>query len=100
MRLQDVDNRNYYAARNTFENDEIPIVVISGQSGHDVTVQLRKCDLDFIIQKKTFYIKRDELKWVYWESLPPGDYLAELVVRDKTNTVSAFTIEQETNQDQ
>lgn len=95
VRLQDIKDRHYYDSRDTFKSDETPAVVISGQSGHDVTVQLRKMDLDLVVQKKTLYIKRDELKWVYWKSLPPGEYLAELVVRDETNSVYAFVIEPE-----
>ncbi len=95
VRLQDIDARRYYDARDTFRHDETPAVVVSGQSGHDVTVQLRKSDLDMIVQKNTFHIKRDELKWVHWKGLPPGKYIAELVVRDKTNAVTAFVMEPE-----
>jgi len=95
-RLKDIENRDYYKPRETFKHDETAAVVVSGQSGHDVTVQLRKPDLDnILIQKKTFHIKRDELKWVYWMALPPGEYLAELVVRDETNAVTRFIIEPE-----
>jgi len=95
-RLKDIENRDYYKPRETFKHDETAAVVVSGQSGHDVTVQLRTPDLDnILIQKKTFHIKRDELKWVYWKALPPGDYLAELVVRDETNAVTRFIIEPE-----
>ncbi len=95
VRLQDIEDRHYYAARDTFKSDETPAVVISGESGHDVTVQLRKIDLGFVVHQKTLYIKRDELKWVFWKSLPPGEYIAELVVRDETNAVTAFVIEPE-----
>ncbi len=96
-RLQDIEKRDYYRQRETFKSDETAAVVISGQSGHDVTVQLRKPDLgNILIQKKTFHIKRDELNWVYWKALPPGEYLAELVVRDETNAVTRFVIEPET----
>lgn len=95
-RLQDIENRDYYRQRDTFKHDETAAVVVSGQSGHDVTIQLRKPDLsNIMIQKKTFYIKRDELKWVYWKALPPGEYLAELIVRDETNAVTHFVIEPE-----
>lgn len=95
-RLKDIENRDYYSPRETFKSDETAAVVVSGQSGHDVTVQLRKPDLNnILVQKKTFHIKRDELKWVYWKALPPGEYLAELVVRDETNAVTRFIIEPE-----
>ncbi len=95
-RLKDIENRDYYKPRETFKHDETAAVVISGQSGQDVTVQLRKPDLNnILIQQKTFHIKRDELKWVYWKALPPGEYLAELVVRDETNAVTRFVIEPE-----
>jgi hypothetical protein len=97
--MQDIENRRYYAARDTFKSDETPAVVISGQSGHDVTVQLRKCDVDFLIRTQTFYIKQGQLKWVFWKALPPGDYIAELVVRDETNAVSPFMIEPSDEQD-
>lgn len=95
-RLKDIENRDYYSPRDTFKHDETAAVVVSGQSGHDVTVQLRKPDLDnIVIQKQTFHIKRDELKWVYWKSLQPGPYVAELVVGDETNAVTRFVIEPE-----
>jgi hypothetical protein len=97
--MQDIENRRYYDARDTFKSDETPAVVISGQSGHDVTVQLRQCDIDFLVRTQTFYIKRGELKWVFWKALPPGDYIAELVVRDETNSVSPFMIEPSDEQD-
>jgi hypothetical protein len=95
-RLQDIEHRDYYSQRETFKADETAAVVVSGQAGHDVTVQLRKPDLDnLLVQKKTFYIKSGELKWVYWKALPPGPYLAELIVRDETNAVANFVIEPE-----
>ncbi len=97
-RLQDVERRNYYASRDTFSHDETAAIVVSGQSGHDVSIQLRKSDLDMVIQRKTFYIKRNELKWVYWKGLPPGTYLAELIVQGETNAVTRFTIEPENRQ--
>jgi hypothetical protein len=92
-RLKDLEARQYYAARDTFRHDETPALVISGQSGHNVTVQLRKRDKQALLQTKTFYIKRDELKWIHWDRLPPGAYVAELVVRDQTNAVTSFAIE-------
>ncbi|MBT7065512.1 MAG: hypothetical protein HN919_04365 [Verrucomicrobia bacterium] len=99
-RLADVENRDYYAVCETFKPGETPAMVVSGQSGHDVTVQLRKCDMDMVIQKKSFHIKRQELKWVYWKSLPSGDYIAELIVRGETNAVAAFVMEAEAAKDQ
>jgi hypothetical protein len=99
VRLQDIEDRHYYAARDTFKSDETPAVVISGQSGHDVMVRLRKSDLGLVVHQKTLYIKRDELKWVFWKSLPPGKYIAELLVRDETNAVCAFMIEPEAEPD-
>ena len=56
--------------------------------------------MDMVIQKKSFHIKRQELKWVYWKSLPSGDYIAELIVRGETNAVAAFVMEAEAAKDQ
>lgn len=98
VRMRDIENQHYYSARDTFKSDETPAVVISGQAGHDVTVQLRKCDIDFLIRTQTFYIKQGELKWVVWKGLPPGDYIAELVVQDETNAVNPFMIEPSADQ--
>ncbi len=99
VRLQDVEARRYYESRDTFQHDETPALVVSRHSGRDVTVQLRKDDLGMVIQQKTFHIKSDELKWVYWKALPPGAYTAELITRGETNAVAAFTIEPTRNQD-
>lgn len=93
VELSDLEARNYFAAREVFEYDETPAVVVSGQSGQHVTVQLRKPNATKILQQQTFYVKRDELKWMIWRGLPPGEYVAELIVRDKTNAVARFVKE-------